>query len=72
MTNPYDALRERFINDRASAADEEFRDKGLVENVLEARSNGYDTVCTDCGVGITDESDMHERWCPQFVDTDRR
>lgn len=35
----------------------------FVENVTEARANGYDFVCAECGAGILDESDEHEPDC---------
>lgn len=35
----------------------------FLENALDARENGYDLVCAECGAGITDDSDLHERGC---------
>ena len=37
-------------------------------NVREARENGYDLVCAECGVGMNDEdfddAEAHEARCP--------
>lgn len=35
-------------------------DATFLYNVREARENGYDRVCVECGVGVVDDSDMHE------------
>lgn len=43
-------------------------DEKFMANVREALENGYDLCCARCGVGIHDESDMHERRCPQYKD----
>ena len=39
----------------------------FMQNVREALSNGFDRCCSQCGVGIYDDSDTHERRCPQYV-----
>jgi hypothetical protein len=36
----------------------------FLRNVAEARENGFTLVCAECGAGIYDESDLHERNCP--------
>lgn len=41
-------------------------DVTFMENVREAIENGFDLVCSRCGVGVYDESDIHERRCPEF------
>ena len=43
-------------------------DKTFMENVREALSNGFDRCCSHCGIGVYDESDMHERGCPEYVE----
>jgi hypothetical protein len=50
-------------------SDQAVDDDRFMENVREARDNGYDRVCAACGVGVYDESDIHERSCPEFVET---
>ena len=40
----------------------------FIPNVIEARENGYEEVCAECGVGIYDDTDMHERGCSRWVD----
>jgi DNA-directed RNA polymerase subunit RPC12/RpoP len=37
----------------------------LVE-VREARANGYELVCSECGAGIADESDTHAAHCSRY------
>jgi hypothetical protein len=66
MTSPYDDLRGRIMDGNMTPADESFRDITLLENVAEARSNGYDRCCAECGAGITDDSDIHAGWCPEY------
>jgi hypothetical protein len=41
-------------------------DGTFMENVREARENGYDRLCATCGVGVYDASDIHERTCPEY------
>lgn len=41
-----------------------FWDNQFQRNVKDARDNGYDFLCAVCGAGITDDSDMHDLWCP--------
>lgn len=43
-------------------------DDTFMENVREALDNGYDRVCAHCGCAMADESDIHERRCPEFDD----
>ena len=43
----------------------------FMANVREARENGYDRLCAHCGVGVYDDSDMHDRGCPEYVETAR-
>jgi hypothetical protein len=43
-------------------------DATFMENVREALSNGFDRCCSCCGVGVYDDSDMHERECPEYVE----
>jgi hypothetical protein len=43
----------------------------FLENVLEARENGYDLVCVECGGGIYDDGDLHDRGCSRDPDPDR-
>lgn len=45
--------------------DTHFTEKIFLRNVKEARECGYDLLCAVCGVGIYDDSDEHEAWCPQ-------
>lgn len=33
----------------------------LLENAAEARANGYDLVCAECGCGINDDFDLHDQ-----------
>lgn len=37
----------------------------FVENVVDARDNGHDVVCVECGMGMgsPDGMDEHEDWC---------
>ena len=35
----------------------------FMENVQEARANGYDLVCSECGAGIYDDADLHDESC---------
>lgn len=46
-------------------------DERFMENVVEARENGYDRVCAGCGCGMVDDSDIHERDCPLDPDPGR-
>jgi hypothetical protein len=43
-------------------------DERLLRNVRDARDNGYDLVCAECGVGMTDdefeEEGSHDVGCP--------
>lgn len=43
-------------------------DETFMANVREALGNGYDRLCARCGVGVYDESDMHERACPEYAE----
>lgn len=36
----------------------------FLANVREARVCGYDLVCSECGCGITDDTDAHDLVCP--------
>lgn len=60
---------------RRALAGDKYTDEGtlhahqLIENITEARANGYDLACPQCGVGIYDDSDAHEEWCPTLRDT---
>jgi hypothetical protein len=38
----------------------------FMENVREALSKGFDRLCAHCGVGVYDDSDIHERACPEY------
>jgi protein-L-isoaspartate O-methyltransferase len=41
----------------------------FIGNVSEARENGYDVVCVECGIGLAqDGCDMHERGCSHEQD----
>ena len=42
-----------------------FVEERFWKNVREARANGFDLLCAVCGIGIHDDSDTHEPWCPQ-------
>lgn len=35
----------------------------FIENITEARANGYEFACTECGMGIFDDNDEHESGC---------
>jgi hypothetical protein len=37
----------------------------FLDNVAEARENGYDLCCVDCGVGLFDDTDEHDTYCPR-------
>jgi hypothetical protein len=39
------------------------RDAVFLSNVADARENGFEFVCSECGSGIYDENDMHDSWC---------
>lgn len=43
-------------------------DAKFMANVREALSNGFDRCCSSCGVGVYDDSDMHERGCPEWTE----
>jgi hypothetical protein len=49
---------------------EPYDDERFLRNVREARANGFDLCCSDCGSGIQDDSDGHEMFCPQNPDID--
>lgn len=38
----------------------------FLRNVREAQENGFDLVCGCCGVGLADESDMHDLGCVHY------
>jgi hypothetical protein len=38
-------------------------DDRFLKNVREARENGYDLCCSECGAGIYDDSDDHDFYC---------
>lgn len=67
--------RERDALDRhitGNYGEDQFRepsvdDETVIDNVHEARANGFDLCCSECGVGINDASDMHESRCSQYV-----
>jgi hypothetical protein len=40
----------------------------FVRNVKEARTFGYDEVCSECGAGLTDDTDQHDTRCSRYVD----
>lgn len=42
-------------------------DDEFMKNVVEARDNGFDFLCAYCGVGLYDESDIHDRYCSLYV-----
>lgn len=60
------------VSERPSAAgageEPAVSDATFMENVREGLVNGFDLVCAFCGVGVYDDSDMHERPCPQYVE----
>lgn len=35
----------------------------FLENALDARENGYDLVCVECGAGVADGFDLHDSGC---------
>lgn len=37
--------------------------KSFIENVTDARENGFALVCAECGMGMSDDSDEHDYWC---------
>lgn len=43
-------------------------DETFMNNVREARENGYDRLCAECGVGVYDDTDIHERGCSEYVE----
>lgn len=48
---------------------DEREQRRFIANVLEARENGCDDVCAECGTGIAaDGLEMHERDCSRRVD----
>jgi hypothetical protein len=53
-----------------SALPDEIKLRTFLENALDARDNGYDFVCAECGAGIHDDSDEHERGCSHESDDD--
>jgi hypothetical protein len=67
--------RERDALDRyitGNYGEDQFRepsvsDESVIENIHEARDNGYDFACVECGVGITDSSDIHDLYCSKYV-----
>ena len=60
-------LRELGVTDPTASPTtiEGWHARTFIENVTEARANGFDVACVECGVGIYDESDEHESWCKQ-------
>jgi hypothetical protein len=44
----------------------EFPASTFLLNLKEARENGYELVCAECGVGINDDSDWHDSGCPEY------
>ena len=63
----FDLLRARLGQDEVNKEDEAFRDKKLVKNARDARENGYDIVCAQCGSAYElDTLTMHETWCPDY------
>lgn len=46
----------------------EHLDDDFMQHVRDARENGYELVCVECGVGVADDSDMHERGCSKYVE----
>jgi hypothetical protein len=42
-----------------------YDDAKFMANVREARSNGFDAVCAECGTGVEefDSPDSHEMFC---------
>lgn len=46
----------------------QFTEVRFMLNVTAARENGYDFCCAVCGVGLADDSDEHEGWCPESDD----
>jgi hypothetical protein len=53
-----------------------FMDRMFMENVRDARDNGYDLVCVECGCGMweadTGEADMHEPGCSRVVSAEEK
>lgn len=41
-----------------------FDSERFMKNVEDARDCGFDVVCSECGVGIADETDTHDTGCP--------
>jgi hypothetical protein len=46
-----------------STLDDDYKLRTFLENAVEARENGYDFVCAECGAGIFDDGDMHDTSC---------
>jgi hypothetical protein len=46
-------------------------DEAFMKNVREARENGYDRLCAECGCGIYDVSDFHDRACSEYEEFTR-
>lgn len=44
----------------------------FLENVAEARENGFPELCAECGVGDHTDPTMHERWCSTYEPWDGR
>ena len=53
------------VNAETSKPDDvqEIPDGTFMDNVHEARECGYDMVCVECGVGLVDGLEIHERGC---------
>jgi hypothetical protein len=45
-------------------------DDRFMKNIADARENGYDICCVDCGVGLFDDSDEHDTYCPRNPDVE--
>jgi hypothetical protein len=44
-------------------------DEEFMAEVRDARENGYDVLCAECGTGMAgDGMEMHVRGCSQFVE----
>ena len=56
-------LAREVANYEAPTTEDEWHARHFIDNVTEARANGFDVACVECGVGIYDESDAHETWC---------
>lgn len=60
------------MTDEVSDETQAMLDRSFMDNVREARENGFDVVCVICGVGVSDGLDIHERGCPLFVESNYR